>query len=196
MGREDDGCALVTKTQYLPAHQLCIDGIEAGERLIENHKRRLVDYGSDELELLRHTLREFLHLFVPPVLDAETLEPVFKLDAGLGRAHALQARKIYGLLPYLHLAVQASFFRHIADHSHILAGNRTSFEQYLSGIGNKDLVDNADKGGLSGSVGAEQTEDATLRNREADIIERHLGTEGFAHTYGLNDRIFVCHYSV
>src|SRR5271156_4680838 len=55
---EDDSGTFRAHLEHDFFHGGGVYGIEAGEGLVENHERRLVDHGGDELDLLLHTLGE------------------------------------------------------------------------------------------------------------------------------------------
>src|SRR5581483_980281 len=58
MGREDDGGPAFAQIQYGFAEHLGVDRVQAAERLVEDDQLRPGDDGGDELDLLRHALRQ------------------------------------------------------------------------------------------------------------------------------------------
>jgi hypothetical protein len=52
VGAEDDGRAALAQLEHALAQHVGVDGIEAGERLVENQQLRPRDHGGDELHLL------------------------------------------------------------------------------------------------------------------------------------------------
>ena len=186
VGRQHYRGALVAQAQYLLAYNLDVDGVEARERLVENHQRRPVHDGGYELHLLRHTLRQLLHLLVPPRLDAEAHEPFLEGLAGFGRTHALELRKVHGLLAYLHLAVQSALLRHISYPLDILLGNGRPLEQHLARIRDRYPVYYTDQSGLARPVGPEQTEYPAFRNLEVDVLQRNLLSEMLGYVFTID----------
>ena len=199
MCREDDGRSLLLEAEDLLTDHLCVDRVEARERLVKDEELWLVDHGGDELDLLGHTLREFLHLLVPPALDAESDEPFLEFVLSLAIAHSLELREVHGLLTYLHLAVETTLLRQISDLLDIVLSDRTAVEKYCSRVWNRDAVDDTDQSGLSGSVRAEQTEDLSLGDINRHIVESDLLSEGLRHILAFNYShyvvvlIFHCH---
>ena len=187
MCREDDGRALGLQPENLLADQLGVDRVEAGEGLVENHQRGLVDHGGDELELLGHALGKLLHLLVPPVLGAETLEPGLQLAKGVVAFHALELGKVHRLVADLHLAVEAALLGQVADAGDILVGDGAPLEKDRAGGRDGDAVDDADQGRLAGAVRAQQTENLALGDLQAHLVERNLLPEGLAYIVDLNN---------
>jgi hypothetical protein len=70
----------------------------------------------------------------------------------------------------LHLFVQPTLFRQIADLVQALALKRLAKKIDLAGIGRSDADHHADGTGLSGAVWPQQTENASLRNAEGEVI--------------------------
>ena len=143
----------------------------------------IVDNGGDELEFLGHTLGKFLHLFVPPVLYAEAHEPILQGNSRIGGAHSLEPGEVNRLFAYFHLAVKASFLRHITYLLDIRLSDGSPLEEHLAGIRNRNSVYNADKRGFSCTVGTQQTENLTLGNIQIDILNSNLFTERFADVF-------------
>ena len=143
----------------------------------------------DELHLLGHTLGEFLHLLVPPIGNVKADEPFFKLYGGLTGAHAFELRQVHGLVPHLHFAVQAAFFRQVADAGHVRLRDGVPLKEHLPFRGNGDAVDNADKGALPRPVGPQQAKDFALRDFHRHVVQCHFGAEGFAYVL----YFYYCH---
>src|SRR5215216_5792840 len=66
------------------------DGVEAGERLVEDQHRRLVEQGADQLHPLLVAEREVLELVVDAVAEAELVEPAAGLPVGDLAVHPAQ----------------------------------------------------------------------------------------------------------
>ncbi len=140
--------------------------------------RRRISCG-DELHLLGHALGEFFHLLVPPVGNVKADKPLLEFHGGFAGAHALELGQVHGLLPYLHLAVQAAFLGQVADAGDIGLRNRVSVEPDLAFAGEGDAVNDADEGTLTRSVGAQKAEYLSLRNLQRDMVQGHFLTESF-----------------
>ena len=150
-----------------------------------------MDHSGDELDLLGHTLGEFLHLLVPPALDAESDEPFLEFVLSFTIAHSLELREVHRLLAHLHLAVETALLRQISDLLDIVLSDRTAVEKHCSRIWNRYAVDDADKSRLTCSVRAEQTEDLTLGDIYRHIVESHLLSEGLRHILAFNYSHYV-----
>ena len=148
-----------------------------------------MDHGGDELDLLGHTLGEFLDLLVPPVLDAETDEPVLQFAGRVTVRHPTELRQVHCLVTDLHLAVQAALFREIADMGHVGGRDGMSLEPNLALGGDGDAVDDADEGRLARSVRPEQAEDLSFGDVEGHVVQRHLLSEVLGYMFDFYD----CH---
>ena len=186
VGGEDDGRPLLFQLQNFFPDELCIDRIKTGKRLVQYHQRRLVHDSGDELDLLRHTLGEFLHLLLPPVLDAEFHEPFLQFRAGILLAHSLELGQIHGLVADFHLTVKPTLLWKIADLLHITLSDRAAVEQNLAGIRYGDSVYNSDHSGLARSVRTEKAIDLAFRDIEADIVQCHFRPEVLADVLTFN----------
>ena len=140
----------------------------------------------DELHLLGHALGEFLHLFLPPVLDAEAHEPLLQFPGGVAHRHAFQLGQVQGLVPHLHLAVQATLLRQVADPRHVCIGDAAAVEKDLARGGDGDPVHNPDGRGLAGAVGAQQAVNLALRDIDAHMVQGDFLAEGLADVPYLN----------
>ena len=186
MGREDDGGSLLLQCEDFLADQLGIHRVKTAERLVQYHQGRLVDHRGDELDLLGHTLGEFLNLLLPPVLDTELHEPFLEFALGVAGTHSLELGQVHGLVADLHLAVKSPFLRKIANPLHVPLGYRPSIENDLTRIRYGNPVDNSYQCSLSGSVRSEETENLSGRNVHADIVESDLFAETFADVPAFN----------
>ena len=146
-----------------------------------------MDDGGDELDLLGHALGKLLHLLVPPVLDSKADEPLLEFIGRLAGGHAAELGQIHRLVPYLHLAVQATLFRKIADMGHVLVGDGFAVEEDLAGGSDRNAVDDADQGGFPRPVRSQQTEDLPFGNGEGHVVECHLLPEVFGHMLDIDN---------
>ena len=142
--------------------------------------RRRISLRIISVELLGHTLGEFLHLLSPPVLNAKADEPLLQGFLGRRRAHSLELGQIHRLVAHLHFAIEAALLRHVSYLFDIRLSDRGPAEKNLSAVGYRNSVDNTYEGGLAGPVGTKQSEDTAFRYLEAHVVERHLLTKTFA----------------
>ena len=91
--------------------------------------------------------------------------------------HQLSMPNFHGLLPYLHLLVEAPLLGEVADAVDVVGDDRVAVEEHDTGIGHRDLVHNADEGSLAGAVGAKQTEDSPFWDLYRDMVKGGIGTE-------------------
>ena len=182
MGGEDYGGAFVLQAKDLLADYVRVHGIEAGEGFVQDKEGGLVHHGGDELELLGHSLGQFLYLLVPPVLDAKADEPFLEGFLCLGFAHSLETGQIHCLVANFHLAVKAAFLRHIANLFNILLGDWPVLEIDLSAGRDGNAVYDSDQRCLAGSVGAKQTKNLSFRDFKRDIVQRYFWSERLAHS--------------
>ena len=115
MGREDDRCASSLLAANEVGHQPPVDRVEPRERLVKNQKIRRVDDRREQLDLLLLALRKFFATTLGDAGQRESLKPVFDAAGEAGRMHALQLRHVADEFADLHLAIEAAFFRQIAD---------------------------------------------------------------------------------
>ena len=74
----------------------------------------------------------------------------------------------------LHFLIQAAFLGQIAYLLHVGLGELVALEEHTAAVGRRDVVDDAYKRGLSGTVGAQQTVDLSLRDIQRHIVERKV----------------------
>ena len=188
MGREDDRGSLFLEAQDLLADQLRIDRIEAGERFVQDHQGRFMDDRRDELDLLGHTLGEFLDLLVPPVFNSEFMKPFLELRRRLAGRHSLELGEVKALLPHLHFPVQSPFFGKVPDLGNVLIGNRPPVEEDDTASRNRYPVDDPDQGRLACPVRPQQAENLSFRDFKRDVVQRFFLSERLADMLNLNNR--------
>ena len=171
VGREDDGGTGIAEFEDFALDDGCIDGVEAGEWLIEDQELGIMEHGNDKLNLLRQTLGEFLDLFVPPVADLKAFEPLLEAGGGVALGEAFEASEEDGLLADLHLLVEATLLREVTDVVNILSGEGVTIECKCALVGGSDMIDDTDKSGLTCTIRAEEAIDLATRHLDAYIIE-------------------------
>ena len=83
------------------------------------------------------------------------------------------------MFTHLHLLVKPTLFGQIAHQRHIGICHGATVHQDAAFIGSGDAGDDADQGGLSGTIGAEQAEHLGLGYDHVDAIEGRVGPETF-----------------
>ena len=91
MGGKDDRGTLLAHVEHDFLDGGGVHGIEAGERLVQNHQGRAVNHRSDELHFLLHAFGEVHQLFVRPLGEAEAVEPFLRAARRLRLASARAA---------------------------------------------------------------------------------------------------------
>ena len=180
MGAEEDGLTLFAKVDQGIHQKRGVDGIEAAEGLVHDDEVGLVEEGGDELDLLLHTLGEFLGFLGDGFGDLHALAPDVGALAGGGGVEAVQLAEKDELLHDLHLFVKAALFGEVADAVEEFAAKRLAEELDGAGVRDGDADHHADTGGLAGAVGAEEAEHTAGLNGEAEVCDGDLGVVGFA----------------
>ena len=172
--REKDGSTLVAQAEDLALELFGIDGIEAGEGFIKDQERRTMDDGGDELHLLGHALGELLDLLVAPLPEVETLEPLPHLLKGIIACHAAQTGEVDDVVLDLHFLIQATFLGEVADVMDVVVGHGTAMHQHLTAVGMGDTIDDADKTGLTRTIGTKKAVDGAVRDIQVHMAQCHM----------------------
>jgi hypothetical protein len=163
-----------------------VDRIEAGEGLVEHHQLGLVDDRPEDLDRLRHALRQGLDRLVDiiaePVLGQQYLGP---LAADVERQAAERAHEGDRLLGG-HRRIEPALLRQIANHLGRLERTFAAEQGAMALIGLDDSEQHSQRGGLAGAVGAEDSVDASFRNRDVDSAHRLLAVEGLVQALRLD----------
>src|ERR1700694_2691985 len=77
------------------------------------------------------------------------------------------------MIKHLHLLVESTFFRQIADPMQVFSMKRFPEHPNLAGIGSGNADHHANGAGLSGAVWPQQPEDGAFLNAEGKIIHGH-----------------------
>jgi hypothetical protein len=115
--REDDRLALLLEVLEEVLEEDDVDGVEAGERLVEDEDLGVVHDGAQELHLLLHALRELFRLLAEPGAEVHGVDPGAEPLHGDVLGHALDGGEEDELVDDLHLAVEAAFLGQVADRS-------------------------------------------------------------------------------
>lgn len=115
VGGKQHGAAGSSDLHHDVLHDLGIDRVEAGERLIENHQFRFVQQRAGELNLLLHALGEVLHLLLRPVGDFQAFQPDQCATPRLGARNPLHFTQEHQVIQHLHLLVETALFGEVTD---------------------------------------------------------------------------------
>jgi len=172
VGREHDGGPFTVELEDGVAEAVPVDGVKPGKRLIEDEQLGLMDHGGDELELLRHALREGLDPLMLPVGEVESFEP--PVDDGIQRACvlALDLAEEVQQLENAHLLVEAAFLGEVTENRLEGLAHLGPEHLHAPGIRPEDVHEHADARGLPRTVRAQDPEQAPLRDLEGDVTHR------------------------
>src|ERR1700674_43522 len=174
MARDDDRLAHPPKLLEDLPHLDPRARVEAGCRLVEQKHDRVVDERAGEAQALLQAARQSVDELASPVRQADELEQL-AYDFGAALLGLAVARGIeVQVLRHRELVVNAEEVRHVTDSRvnprrvlrHVGAVDRRVAARRLEECG-----EDAQGGGLTGSVGAPQAEDLALWDLEGDVIQ-------------------------
>src|SRR5215203_387240 len=180
VGGEHDALARGPVLPEQVPEQLLVDGIEAGERLVQDEQVRLVENGADELHLLLHALRQLLDLGFGPLGELHPLQPALDVGPELGPLEAADLAEEEELVHHRHPAVEPALLGQVADPPQILRRPRMAEDRDLARVLGRDVHDHADGRRLARPVGPQQAEDAPRRHRHRDVVHRDEVPVGLA----------------
>ena len=175
---EDDGGAGGAEFEDSGADDLEVDGVEAGERLVEDEQLGPGDDGGDELDFLRHAFGERLDFLIGPLAQAHFRQPPLNLAGGVGAGHALERGVVGEHAADGHLLVEAALLGEVADAVVRGAGAALAEHFHRAGVGVEDVENGADGGGLAGAVGADEAVGATGGDGEREAADGGVRAEG------------------
>src|SRR5690606_35858395 len=117
------------------AHDVHGDGVEAGERLVQDEHLGVVDERGGELDPLLVAQRELLDVVRAARGDTQPLGPLLHRPGGGRGVHAVQPGEVDELLADLHLRVEAAFLGHVADAAARVEVERAAAPAHLAGVG-------------------------------------------------------------
>ena len=171
---EEDGLALLVElAEDLPQRETALR-IEAGGGLVEEQRGRTVHDRPRDHEALRHAARERGDRFRRPLAEAELLEQTRGLGPGRLRGHPEESAVEVEVLPHAERAVERVALGHHADHLLRRGGvldHVDAADERPAARGDDPGGQHARRGGLAGTVGAEQTEDLALVHLEVEIVD-------------------------
>ena len=180
VGREDDRLAAIALGAHEGAQEARGQNVEAGGRFVEDHHRRIVQHGARDGEPLALAGRERL---APASEERFEIErPRQRRDArvGLPSGHAVQAREVVEQLAPGQPRVEPGRVGQEAEaaaHLQRIDGHVDPGDQRSPLGGGQDPGQDAQGGGLAGTVRPEQAVDLTRGDREGEPIDRGLAGE-------------------
>src|SRR5690349_20084871 len=183
--RKDDRLARTFEIEHDFFQQLDVDGIESGERFIQNQQVRIVQHRRDELDLLLHALRKLHGSLVFPFGQLHAREPLVDLRFDGSAAHVLEFREEAQLVRNPHAPVKTAFFGQVADAILNRGIDRAAKESDRAGVGSGDVDDHANGRRLAGAVRTEQAEDAARAHGHAEFLYRRKIAKSLADLFEL-----------
>ena len=147
------------------------EGVEAGERLVEDQHLRVVHERRGDLRALLVAERQRLDVVVQALAEPELLEQRGGARRGIRPLEAVQAREVDDVLDHLHRRVQPALLGHVAEAAAVGRGQRRAAEQHLAVVLAEHAEHDAHGGGLAGAVAADEAGEPAGRDREGDVIE-------------------------
>ena len=169
VGREHDGLARLVHFADDAREQCCIDGIEPREWFVEHDQIGVVQDGGDELHLLLLSFGEF---FASPRERFGKLQPFEPANSGfVGRSgrQTLEPPNVAKKSVNTHSAVEATLFREIADAVFGIE-RRTTEDLDRTCVRIDDRHDHPDRRALAGPVWAKESDEASRRNNQIQVI--------------------------
>ena len=171
MRGKDDGLAPGAEFEDGLAKQDHVDGVEAGERLVEKQDLGIVDDRSQELDFLLVPLRQLPRLACGEVGYAESGQPLVRRSGGPIGRHAVEASEEHELIEDGHLRIEPALLGQVtpcrprqASMVHASPGQRTAVRP--------EHAERDPHGrGLAGAVGPEESVDVALRDLEGQAVE-------------------------
>src|SRR5450759_1501144 len=164
-------------------HLTATDRIQPGGGLIEKEHLRFCDQAGGQVETAPHAARIFLHQPVPGVNKVELAKQVVCASARGRRSQVAEAADdVKVLLPGQELVHGCGLTRDSDPSSHLvgLAEDVESSDLGSPAVGGKQGGEDADGGGLAGTIAAEECADAARRDLKADVHQ----SMGFAERAG------------
>src|SRR6185369_3327203 len=153
----------------------------------------IVNHGSDELDLLLHSFRQFHRAFILPLGKFDACEPFVDLRLHLLAADVLEFGKESQLVDDAHAAIESALFGKIADAILYLRIDLAAEQRDAARIGCGDVHDHSDRRGLAGAIRAEQSEHTSGAHVEAKFPDRRKLPKTLAHPVESYRRLTRCH---
>ena len=181
MGGEDHGrpgrCPLADQG----LEPLLVNGVQARKGFVQDQEVRVVDQGADQGHLLGHALRKPSDLCVERGAEAKSLQEGSRLLACSLRGNALERAEEARGLQGRHPGMETPLLRQEADAiAHAPAVHRA--QNIQSARGRRDQSqDHPQGGGLSGAVGAQESEDGPSLYPETQAVDHGPVPEAPGH---------------
>ena len=160
MGGNDYGFSGIRKVcYYLPELKSCI-GIKSRSRLIQYEYLRVMDEGSCKAQLLLSSTAQGIHVLILPVGKTYHIEKLLNAPFDLRLIHIVAFRKKIHVLYDAEIRVASGVIRNISYPSFKSADIGTGFHIIHHNhtlIGKIKTAHDLDRGGFTGSVGADET---------------------------------------
>ena len=147
------------------------NGIESGERLVEDEQLRLMDERGRELHPLLVAVRELLHGRAVAVGETEPLEPARCGGACRTRGQPVQTSEVLELIAHPHSRVEAALLGHVSEPQPLLQTDRAPVPTHLATVELDETEDRAHDRRLSGPVRTEEAEHPAAPHVEAQAVE-------------------------
>jgi hypothetical protein len=174
------------------------DRIDAGKRLIEQHKGRAHDQRPRDLHPPPFAARERVAGAAPHLLQAEVLHQA--VDApflfGVRQVESLEDRAQVVL--DRHLAKDRRFLRQVTDapasaQEHRQVGQFVVAQEDPAGVGGDQTDHDVEGRRLAGAVRAEQADDLTRFHPDRDVVDHGAPAINLAEAFGAQDQDVVAH---
>ena len=176
--REDHRRAALALLEDEVLQEARVDGVEAGEGLVEDDEVGLVDDRRRELHLLLHALRQVAGVGLRVGGEADAFEPRVRAPRRLGLVEPANGGEERQLLGHLHLGVEAALLRQVPDPVPHRQRVARAEQLDVSAVGDVQAQAGPDGRGLAGAVGPEQPEDRAGRHAEVQAADRRGSREG------------------
>jgi len=193
MGGEDHRSAVLRQLADKPFQLALVDRIEARKRLVEDHQIRLVDQRAEELDGLRHALRQFLDLLLDRMAEAVFLHHCDTAPTAFETGQAAQAAHECDRVGRLHRGVEPALFGQVPDPAGDALRAILAEDAAHALVGVDDAQNHAQGGGLARAIGAENAVDRATRHGDVHAVHGQRVAEPFDEAAGL-DRIIVCRH--
>ena len=176
------------------------DGVDAGERFVEEEEEWVVGEGAGYLGASALAAGELYAFAVAYVLEVELVEEgvEFFFTFFLGVEVFSEFEDGHDVVGYGHLAEDGGFLGEVSD-THLCAAVHgvarefdglaafagRGFEEHFAGVGLDDADDHVEGGGFAGAVGAEEADDLSLADFDAHAFDDGAGAIHFDDVVGV-----------
>ncbi len=183
VGGEHHGRALGGQAAQQLLQGLLGQGIQARERLVQDHQLRLMRQGAQQLHPLGHALGQMPHLAACGVAEAIGFQKLQGAPSRAGRRHAFQAGEEDDGVHRRHAAVEAALFGQEADAVAHPAHVPLAQHQDAARVGSDQAQDHPQGGGLACAIGPEEAQEPSAPRLEAQVVHRLKAAETLAHAF-------------